>query len=248
MVSNTRRRFLQTLAGGALISGGIGSVRAHYTQQTSELKTTKFVCQAKTHDFPPGVSPCEDQTQSNDYSLIGGGVSWPGEEVGYHVVEDSAQSAGISQSDFQDAGDGAAAAWDQFADRISLTKGGTDIEIEFGSIDGPVQLPGPRGNAIGIVRLTWNNTTGNIVNVNLILDTAERWQIYSPACPTPNDRDAFDVQNILMHELGHALGLGHESDEDTDMVLTMYPTVTTGETIKRSPEEGDIGGIEALYG
>ena len=52
-----------------------------------------------------------------------------------------------------------------------------------------------------------------------------------------------DIMNIAMHELGHAVGLGHV----TDKLLTMYPTAKAGETLKRILGNGDKKGVAFLY-
>ncbi len=54
-----------------------------------------------------------------------------------------------------------------------------------------------------------------------------------------------DYQNIATHEFGHAAGLGHP--EDSCAEETMYRYADAGETKKRTLEDGDIAGINALY-
>lgn len=55
-----------------------------------------------------------------------------------------------------------------------------------------------------------------------------------------------DVQNIVTHEVGHFLGLGHEiSPIDPDS--TMYAVASTGETKKRSLSVSDIAGVTTAY-
>jgi len=56
--------------------------------------------------------------------------------------------------------------------------------------------------------------------------------------------NAYDLQNAATHEFGHVFGLGHVQSPFN----TMYPTVTTGETYKRSLASGDAAGIRASYG
>ncbi|RMH44625.1 MAG: hypothetical protein D6689_01950 [Deltaproteobacteria bacterium] len=55
--------------------------------------------------------------------------------------------------------------------------------------------------------------------------------------------DAFDLQTVLTHEIGHALGLGHEPD---DRAAVMYPTVASCQA-KREPSPDDRAGVAALY-
>jgi hypothetical protein len=50
-----------------------------------------------------------------------------------------------------------------------------------------------------------------------------------------------DVQNVMTHELGHALGIG----DCMDRKATMYVSTKPGETQKRTLEPGDIAGLAA---
>jgi hypothetical protein len=54
----------------------------------------------------------------------------------------------------------------------------------------------------------------------------------------------FDIQGILCHEYGHALGLGHSGVSGA----TMFPSVTPGGTGPRSIAADDIAGVKSIYG
>lgn len=57
-----------------------------------------------------------------------------------------------------------------------------------------------------------------------------------------------DAQNIMTHEIGHTFGLGHPANNAANECLTMYAFGAEGETAKRTLGDGDILGIEAIYG
>jgi hypothetical protein len=54
---------------------------------------------------------------------------------------------------------------------------------------------------------------------------------------------AYDVANIAVHEFGHVYGLDHSPGR----FATMYAYGFTGETLKRTPGDGDVKGIAAAY-
>lgn len=63
---------------------------------------------------------------------------------------------------------------------------------------------------------------------------------------TTGDPDKYDVQDIVTHEAGHFLGMGHEVNPvDTD--ATMYAVADPGETNKRTLHPDDLLGIHAAY-
>lgn len=64
---------------------------------------------------------------------------------------------------------------------------------------------------------------------------------------TTDETGKNDVQNIITHEAGHFLGLGHEiTPEDAD--ATMYAKAVPNELKKRELKVNDVLGIRAAYG
>lgn len=59
---------------------------------------------------------------------------------------------------------------------------------------------------------------------------------------TPNSQ--FDLQGVVCHELGHALGLGHT----TTVGATMEAAVANPAVASRSIQADDIAGVQSIYG
>jgi TctA family transporter len=65
---------------------------------------------------------------------------------------------------------------------------------------------------------------------------------------TSGEANKMDLVNIATHEIGHTFGLGHPGNGPANQCLTMYAYADFGETQKRTLGDGDILGIEAIYG
>ena len=77
-----------------------------------------------------------------------------------------------------------------------------------------------------------------ITEFDVMLDTDYAWGV--------GDEEKMDLQNILTHELGHAVGLGDLYTTECD-TQTMYGFSTEGDIEKRTLESGDIAGLNILY-
>jgi predicted Zn-dependent protease len=65
-------------------------------------------------------------------------------------------------------------------------------------------------------------------------DADERWSVGA----VPN---AFDLETVALHEIGHLLGLGHSSVQGA----IMFPSIAPGGT--KGLHKDDIDGIKVLY-
>ncbi|KAL0700782.1 hypothetical protein Bca4012_056904 [Brassica carinata] len=75
------------------------------------------------------------------------------------------------------------------------------------------------------------------------LDADENWVVSGDLDSFLSVTAAVDLESVAVHEIGHLLGLGHSSVEES----IMYPTITTGKR-KVDLTNDDVEGIQYLYG
>ena len=91
-------------------------------------------------------------------------------------------------------------------------------------------------NTLAVAR-TWSiASTSTIIQSGIIFNTSFEWDVYSG----PIRSQTIDFQRVAVHELGHALGLGHE----VSAPAIMAPSVDN----ITEPQPDDINGVNTLYG
>ena len=104
---------------------------------------------------------------------------------------------------------------------------------------------GKAGGTTLAVTYTWRWSNGEIES-DTLFNTSVTWAnlgAEGDGC-YETAGNVYDVGNIATHEFGHTYGLDHPSGARFE---TMYAYGYSGETLKRSPESGDLAGIAAIY-
>jgi hypothetical protein len=102
-------------------------------------------------------------------------------------------------------------------------------------------------NGVIAVTVFWYNPENNhMVEIDMRMNTMYKWSLNGAA-------RTMDVQNIVTHEFGHWVGLADIYPDSVnflpnDIWLTMYGYSSYGVTYQRTLGQGDINGIQAVYG
>lgn len=90
--------------------------------------------------------------------------------------------------------------------------------------------------ALAITLTSYNENTGELIDTDVIIN-GEMLFGFS------GERNRYDLDTVLTHELGHVLGL----DESSVPGATMFPNTRKGETDRRELSTDDVDGIMSLY-
>jgi predicted Zn-dependent protease len=180
------------------------------------------------------VDPCGEG--SNQFATESGGVRWRTFPVTYAVdttnsgVDINAARNAIIQT-FEEL--------DKYipGDAFNLISDFNSAKIKF-----RWQLIDGQFGQAGFASFSFTTPGLVLTSATITLDSGENWFV-SPVHRCNSIGSSLDLQNVAAHELGHAVGLGHV----TDNLLTMYPTSFAGETLKRSLGNGDRAGMNFLY-
>ena len=88
---------------------------------------------------------------------------------------------------------------------------------------------------------------GDSPRSGMILDTDIMINAQDHQFTTTGESGKYDLQDILTHEVGHFLGMGHEVPP-LDTQATMYALAFPGELNKRTLHPDDLAGIRSAYG
>lgn len=101
---------------------------------------------------------------------------------------------------------------------------------------------------LAITSTTYNTSSGVLADADILVNASDYFwtTVEGPKCAPGVKSTACvvtDLQNTLTHEIGHALGLDHVKNAHS----TMYDTTPTGDTLKRTIDEGTAKGFCSMY-
>ncbi|KAK1570396.1 hypothetical protein Q3G72_001256 [Acer saccharum] len=166
------------------------------------------------------------------YRFIPGNPRWSNKQLTYKFsstaqVPDDLNVRSAFKSAFQ--------SWAQVTDFSfkEVADGSNDADIVIGFHRGAHGDRNPFDGFQGVLAHSMPPTAGTSH-----YDADEKWSSNS------NPRlDELDLESVALHEIGHVLGLGHETGLRE---AVMYPTISYGQT-KRDLNDDDIQGIRTLY-
>jgi hypothetical protein len=217
----------------------------HYAKPASECGNG--ICEPGEKKECP--ADCElNETDSTCYEVLGKGVKWENLPIKYFV--NPMNLDGLSSEFITNAISSGTEEWNLhakdtlFGDYSIDSSATLDINIPDGKNE-IVFGYYPEKGAIAIT-MVWGYFSGppstrKIIEFDILFNITYIWG------DATKDPKRMDLRNIAIHELGHAGGLADLYENDCSEE-TMYGYSVAGETKKRDLNDGDITGLQNLYG
>jgi hypothetical protein len=185
------------------------------------------------------------------------GIQWTRQPIQYGVT--SRDAAGVTAAQLQAAVAQAFATWDTPANVSITSRFAGFTSAEPGSDDGN-SVVGFRARpdldrTLGATTFVIDDATGAILESDIFLNSIFAW-----SAAANGEAGKFDVESVVVHEMGHLLGLGHSALGETELRPTggravlgkravMFPIAyPTGSIADRSLQADDVAGITDIYG
>lgn len=183
-------------------------------------------------------------------------IKWTQLPINYRITNRDAN--GVSASQMQAA---VARSFDEWAEVDMVTLSAqfagfttTDPGVSDGQTVIGFQSRPDQDRTLGATTFQVNSQTGNIVASDIFINTLFQWSVAENG-----QQGRFDLESIMVHEIGHLLGLGHSALGETTSSgggrsvqgkrAVMFPIAySSGTTEDRSLEADDLAGIRDLYG
>lgn len=203
-----------------------------------DLERVDFIHYAKPDGVGNGGKP-----KGGDacYKLMG--VKWREAPVSYIINPSNSQ--GLSESFITSTVQTSMETWDN---ATSLELVDNNYAVDYGAQYGVQNYQNaiafgnyPDSGVIGVTSVWYTRVGKKIVEFDMLLNTDFAWG------DATIDSAKMDLENIVTHEAGHAVGLS-DIYSGSCANVTMYGYSTEGETSKRDLEAADISGLQAMYG
>lgn len=188
----------------------------------------------------PGPHP---SSETNKFQLLNGGIKWLATGMIEYKIDNSNKPAAPSASDINAAVNAAVATWDTVVDPVSFSQDNSTPTSNPCGGDNRVEWASLGASTIAATAPCINPATKEIVGFRMVLNNDLSWSAGASGTGVSGE---FDVQNIVAHEFGHAVGAGHVH-APKDGLATMYYLSGTQETIKRTLADGECGFAQAQY-
>jgi hypothetical protein len=185
------------------------------------------------------------------------GLAWSDQPIRYFITNRNV--TGVTASQLQTTVDRSFATWSS-TDNVELSSQFAGLTTLEPSADDGFTVIGFQSRpeldrTLGATSFEFDAVTDEFIGADIFINSIFNWSVASNGEP-----GRFDLESIMVHEVGHLLGLGHSAIGETELragggrtVLgkraVMFPIAYgTGSIEDRSLEADDVAGITDIYG
>jgi hypothetical protein len=184
--------------------------------------------------------------KANAYVFEGGSPRWSAGTVTFVLSLGSSSSLSDGSPSWDAAAAPALAIWNQYMQSLQLNAV-TNDSAPVSNNDGVNSIAFAStffGSSFGSNTLAitgYYYSGGRMTEANVLVNNRQSWDSYRGALRYSG---GWDIRRVLIHELGHALGLDHPDQHGQNVTAVMNSIISNADTAMAD----DINGIQAIYG